>query len=205
MQKFKDIIFSKLIDVKDDGSFKLNMDYFNYATGLTMTNHKFAKLFNIERRNPENKLLQIHMDIAASIQAATEEVVLKITKFLAETIVDGESSLLKWHNTIKIIPNQNEKIQYDETSFEDSLAQGSVHHEDSLSESIHDVNDIECTEKTTGVINPVPGIISTIEHDTPNATQMNTAIEVVNTMKQKHDKYQEIVDLRNSDKGEQIE
>jgi len=80
--KFKDIIFSKLIDVKDDGSFKLNMDYFNYATGLTMTNHKFAKLFNIERRNPENKLLQIHMDIAASIQAATEEVVLKITKFL---------------------------------------------------------------------------------------------------------------------------
>ena len=80
--KFKDIIFSKLIDVKDDGSFKLNMDYFNYATGLTMTNHKFAKLFNMERRNPENKLLQIHMDIAASIQAATEEVVLKITKFL---------------------------------------------------------------------------------------------------------------------------
>jgi carbamoyltransferase len=80
--KFKNIILDKLIDVKADGSFRLNMDYFNYATGLTMTNHKFAKLFNIERRNPENMLLQIHMDIAASIQAATEEVVLKITRFL---------------------------------------------------------------------------------------------------------------------------
>ena len=80
--RFKDIILDKLIDVKEDGSFRLNMDYFNYATGLTMTNHKFAKLFNIERREPENKLLKIHMDIAASIQTATEEVVLKITRFL---------------------------------------------------------------------------------------------------------------------------
>ena len=80
--KFKNIILDKLIDVKADGSFRLNMDYFNYATGLTMTNQKFEKLFNIARRNPENKLLQIHMDIAASIQAATEEIVLKITRFL---------------------------------------------------------------------------------------------------------------------------
>ncbi len=80
--RFKDIILEKLIDVKEDGSFRLNMDYFNYATGLTMTNNKFAKLFNMERREPENKLLQIHMDIAASIQAVTEEIVLKITRFL---------------------------------------------------------------------------------------------------------------------------
>jgi carbamoyltransferase len=80
--KFKEIIFNKLIDVKEDGSFRLNMDYFNYATGLTMTNNKFAKLFNIERREPENKLLEIHMDIAASIQAVTEEIVLKIVRFL---------------------------------------------------------------------------------------------------------------------------
>ncbi len=82
--KFKDIILDKLIDVKEDGSFRLNMDYFNYATGLTMTNNKFAKLFNMERRNPEDKLLQIHMDIASSIQATTEEIVLKITKFLSK-------------------------------------------------------------------------------------------------------------------------
>ncbi len=80
--RFKDIILDKLIDVKEDGSFRLNMNYFNYATGLTMSNNKFAKLFNIKRREPENKLLQIHMDIAASIQAVTEEIVLKITRFL---------------------------------------------------------------------------------------------------------------------------
>ncbi len=80
--RFKDIILDNLIDVKEDGSFRLNMNYFNYATGLTMTNNKFAKLFNIERRQPENKLLQIHMDIAASIQAVTEDIVLKITRFL---------------------------------------------------------------------------------------------------------------------------
>jgi len=80
--RFKNIILDKLIDVKEDGSFRLNMDYFNYATGLTMTNNKFAKLFNMKRREPENDLSQIHMDIAASIQAATEEIVLKITRFL---------------------------------------------------------------------------------------------------------------------------
>ena len=80
--RFKDIILEKLIDVKEDGSFRLNMEYFNYATGLTMTNNKFAKLFNMKRREPENELSQIHMDIAASIQAVTEEIVLKITRFL---------------------------------------------------------------------------------------------------------------------------
>ena len=80
--RFKDIILDNLIDVKEDGSFRLNMNYFNYATGLTMTNNKFEKLFNIEKRQPENKLLQIHMDIAASIQAVTEAIVLKITRFL---------------------------------------------------------------------------------------------------------------------------
>ena len=82
--RFKDIILDKLIDVKEDGSFRLNMDYFNYAIGLTMTNNKFAKLFNMKRREPENELSQIHMDMAASIQAATEEIVLKITRFLSK-------------------------------------------------------------------------------------------------------------------------
>ncbi len=82
--RFKHIILGKLIDVKEDGSFRLNMDYFNYATGLTMTNNKFAKLFNMERREPEDNLLQIHMDMAASIQAATEEVVLRISRFLSK-------------------------------------------------------------------------------------------------------------------------
>jgi len=80
--RFKDIILDNLIDVKEDGSFRLNMDYFNYATGLTMTNNKFAKLFNMKNREQEDNLLQIHMDIAASIQAVTEDIVLKITRFL---------------------------------------------------------------------------------------------------------------------------
>ena len=78
---FKDIILNKLIDIKDDGSFKLDMDYFNYATGLTMTNKKFSNLFGQPARNPKKDLLtQFHMDIAASIQIVIEEIILKITK-----------------------------------------------------------------------------------------------------------------------------
>jgi len=82
--RFRKIILDNLIDVKEDGSFRLNMDYFNYATGLTMTNSKFAKLFNIKRREPEVCLEQIHMDIAASLQVVTEEIVLKIAKYLKQ-------------------------------------------------------------------------------------------------------------------------
>jgi carbamoyltransferase len=82
---YKDLILKNLIDVKDDGSFKLNMSYFNYATGLTMTNKKFASLFGQKRRKPESEILtQFHMDVASSIQAVTEEIVLKLTRDLAE-------------------------------------------------------------------------------------------------------------------------
>ncbi len=81
---YKELILKELIDVKDDGSFRLNMKYFNYATGLTMTNNKFAKLFGQKVRQAESELLtQFHMDIAASIQAVTEEVVLKLTRDLS--------------------------------------------------------------------------------------------------------------------------
>ena len=78
---FKDLILEKLVDLKEDGSFKLNMKYFNYATGLTMTNEKFSKLFGQPVRDSKKDLLtQFHMDVASSIQAVTEEIVLKITK-----------------------------------------------------------------------------------------------------------------------------
>ena len=78
---FKDLIIDKLLDLKEDGSFKLDMAYFNYATGLTMTNNKFSKLFGHPARDPRKDLLtEFHMDIAASIQAVTEEIVIKITK-----------------------------------------------------------------------------------------------------------------------------
>ena len=78
---FKNLILKKLLDIKEDGSFKLDMKYFNYATGLTMTNNKFSKLFGQPVRDAKKDLLtQFHMDIAASIQSVTEEIVLRMTK-----------------------------------------------------------------------------------------------------------------------------
>ena len=83
--KYKDLIINELIDLKNDGSFKLNMKYFDYATGLTMTNNKFSSLFNHPVRDPKKDLLtDFHMDIAASIQAVTEEVILRLTKDISK-------------------------------------------------------------------------------------------------------------------------
>jgi len=79
---YKDLILEKIIDVKDDGSFFLDQKYFNYSTGLEMISKNFLKLFNAERRIPESEITDFHMDIAASIQAVVEEVMLKITKNL---------------------------------------------------------------------------------------------------------------------------
>ena len=83
--KYKDLILDKLIDLKEDGSFRLDQSYFNYATGLTMVNQKFADLFGEPIRKPDiDKLTQFHMDIAASIQAVTEKVILTMTRSLAK-------------------------------------------------------------------------------------------------------------------------
>jgi len=83
--KYKDLILDKLIDLKEDGSFRLDQSYFNYATGLTMVNQKFADLFGKPIRKPDtDKLTQFHMDIAASVQAVTEEVVITMTRSLAK-------------------------------------------------------------------------------------------------------------------------
>ena len=83
--KFKDVIFDKLIDLKEDGSFHLDQFYFNYATGLSMTNKKFTDLFGMPVRKPDtDKITQFHMDIAASIQAVIEEVILTIIRALAK-------------------------------------------------------------------------------------------------------------------------
>ena len=82
--KYKDLIIKELMDLKADGSFKLNMKYFNYATGLTMTNKKFSNLFGHPVRDPKKDLLNdFHMDIASSIQAVTEEIVIRLTKNIA--------------------------------------------------------------------------------------------------------------------------
>ncbi len=83
--KYKNLILDNLVDVKEDGSFKLNQSYFNYATGLTMTNEKFNKLFKQTPRNPKKeKITQFHMDIAASIQSVTEEILIKLTRSLSK-------------------------------------------------------------------------------------------------------------------------
>lgn len=81
--KYKQIILDHLIDIKADGSFRLNMKYFNYCVGLTMVNQSFAHLFGLPIRKPSDELTQAHMDIAASVQAITEEIMLKLTTALA--------------------------------------------------------------------------------------------------------------------------
>jgi len=81
--KYAQLIFDHLIDLKPDGTFRLNLEYFNYCTGLTMTNGRFDELFGGAPRKPEARLTQREMDLAASIQAVTEEVVLRLTRSIA--------------------------------------------------------------------------------------------------------------------------
>jgi carbamoyltransferase len=83
--KYAELIFDNLMDLKKDGSFWLDQSYFNYATGLTMTSAKFHRLFGGSPRDPETPLTQRHMDLAASVQKVTEEVMLRITRDLART------------------------------------------------------------------------------------------------------------------------
>lgn len=78
-------IYENLIDIKADGSYRLNLKYFNYAVGLTMTSSAFDDLFGAPRRTPDEQLTQRHMDLAASLQAVTEEVVLRMTRALAKS------------------------------------------------------------------------------------------------------------------------
>ena len=78
--KYEDLIRRELIDIKDDGSFKMNMNYFKYCTGVTMTNERFHKLFGGPPRAPESPLSQKQMDLARSVQAVTEDVMLKMAR-----------------------------------------------------------------------------------------------------------------------------
>ncbi len=81
--KYAQLMLDHLIDIKDDGSFRLDQKYFDYCTGLTMTNRNFDDLFGAPPRQPEELLTQRHMDLAASVQAVTEEVMIKMTRSLA--------------------------------------------------------------------------------------------------------------------------
>jgi carbamoyltransferase len=82
--RFKDVFYDKLIKVKEDGSFWMDMSYFNYCAGLTMTQNKFNRLFGLKPRTPETLLTQKHMDIAASLQAALEDIMLRMAKYAKE-------------------------------------------------------------------------------------------------------------------------
>jgi len=88
---YTDLIKEHLIDIKDDGSFRLNMKYFNYTTGLTMTTKAFDELFGGKPRSKESTLSQKDMDIAASLQKVTEEVMIKLAKYAKE--ITGSSNL----------------------------------------------------------------------------------------------------------------
>lgn len=89
--KYVDLIYKHLIDVKQDGSFRLDMKYFNYCTGFTMTNSRFHELFGRNPRKPESEITQFDMDLAKSIQVVTEEIVLKIGRYLHK--ITGEKKL----------------------------------------------------------------------------------------------------------------
>jgi carbamoyltransferase len=89
--KYAEKICQHLIDIKDDGSFHLNMDYFSYCTGLTMTNDRFADLFGGPRRDPAEPLSQKHMDLARSVQEILEDAVLALVRHLHKTT--GEKNL----------------------------------------------------------------------------------------------------------------
>jgi carbamoyltransferase len=78
--KYTDLILSELIDLKEDGSFKMNMTYFNYCVGLTMTNKRFDKLFGAPPRKPESRLTQREMDLARSVQDVTEEIMMRMAR-----------------------------------------------------------------------------------------------------------------------------
>jgi carbamoyltransferase len=89
--RYTGVILDKLIDLKSDGSFRLNLDYFNYCVGLTMTNGRFDRLFGQPPRTPEQLLTPFHMDIAASVQKVTEEIMLRMTRAIARDT--GERNL----------------------------------------------------------------------------------------------------------------
>ena len=89
--RYASLILDKLVDLKADGSFRLNLDYFNYCVGLTMTNRKFDELFGQPPRTPDQLLTTFHMDIAASIQQVTEEILLCMTRAVARET--GERNL----------------------------------------------------------------------------------------------------------------
>jgi len=110
--KYVSLIKEKLIDIKDDGSFRLDMSYFNYTTGLTMTSKKMDRLFNRLPRRPESEITQFEMDLARSIQEITEEIVIKLAKTLKK-ITNSDNLVMAGGVALNCVANgklQKEKI-----------------------------------------------------------------------------------------------
>lgn len=102
--KYVDLIYDKLIKVKDDGSFRLNMKYFNYCAGLTMTNGHFHRLFGLPPRKPESKMIQKYMDVARSAQLVTEDILLKMAKHV-HTITNQDNLCLAGGVALNCVAN----------------------------------------------------------------------------------------------------
>jgi carbamoyltransferase len=102
--RYADLIRDNLIDIKPDGTFRLQMDYFDYATGLRMTNDRFADLFGRPARAPESPLTQQEMDIAASVQEVTEEIVLSVARTLQKE-TDSENLCLAGGVALNCVAN----------------------------------------------------------------------------------------------------
>jgi carbamoyltransferase len=110
--KYAQTILEHLVDLKEDGSFRLDLDYFDYCTGLTMTNGRFDALFGGKPRDPSERLQQRHMDLAASVQQVTEEIVLRLTRSLAS---EGRSENLCLAGGVALNCVANGKILREQT------------------------------------------------------------------------------------------
>ena len=97
---YAEVIKEKLISVSSDGSFQLDMSYFDFATGLTMTNKEFEDLFDGPPRKPETDLTQREMDLAASVQKVTEDIIIRLAKGIAKET--GERNLCSWWSCAKL-------------------------------------------------------------------------------------------------------
>ena len=105
--KYASLIKDKLIDIKEDGTFRLDLSYFNYHRGFTMTSSKFNRLFGNKPRKREKDLTQFHMDIAASIQTVTEEIIIKLAK---SKIVNQDFPSMISNDNLLINPSKWEDI-----------------------------------------------------------------------------------------------
>ena len=117
--RYKSLILDKLLDIKDDGTFMLNQEYFNYSTGLTMTNTKFDNLFGQKPRDSrQEQITQFHMDIASSIQSVTEDIMIKLIGLVPQKALKEQEKQQKEPETTKKL-----KIDIEDDPFKDDEEQ----------------------------------------------------------------------------------